>query len=87
MDEKTRQFFDDLQNRLKASEEEAERRKRENRTVNQIRKTGNILKNISNLVWTVKGAPSQELETTDDFDDESDEAVNRQRERMMKAYE
>ncbi len=87
IDEKTQQFYDDLDRRLKAAEEEAERQKRENKTIDRIRQAGSIIRSVANLYWTTKGAPPQDISSPTDISDESDEQIARQRERMLKAHE
>ena len=88
LDEQTQQFYDDLNRRMKEAEEEAQRMRKNNRMVQRIRSTGNMLRSLSNLMWTAKGAPPQENPSlTDDSDQAYEERISKQRERMMKAYE
>ena len=87
IDEKTQQFYDDLNQRMKEAEEEAQRMRQNNRMVHRICTTGNVLRSLSNLMWTVKGAPPQEIPSVADEDQAYEDRISKQRERMMKAYE
>jgi len=87
IDEKTQQFYDDLERRMKSSEEELEKRRRNNHAVGKIRQAGHVLKSISNLYWTTRGAPPQQIDPPPMEEDQTDEQIGRRRERMMKAYE
>lgn len=87
IDERTQQFFDDLSRRMTEAEEEAERRRGENVSINRIRSLGNVLKSMSNLYWTTRDAPSQDIKPTALLEDDDDKRLDRQRERMIKAHE
>ena len=61
IDEKTQQFYDGLTERMAKAEEQAEKERADERRNSQIRQLGNVLTGLSNLYWTTKGAPSQNL--------------------------
>ncbi len=89
MNEKTQQFYDDLEQRIIQAEEEAkatrERREKERKT----RNLGRMLASLSNLYFTTRGAPSQEIGAMEPEESDSitQEQLARRRERLLKAHE
>ena len=61
IDEKTQQFYDGLTERMAKAEEQTEKERASERRNSRIRQLGNVLIGLSNLYWTTKGAPSQQL--------------------------
>lgn len=87
IDERTQQFYDDLSRRMQEAEAEAERRRRKNVSINRIRSLGNVLRSMSNLYWTTRDAPSQDIKPTTLLEEADGRQLDRHRERMIKAHE
>ena len=91
IDEKTQQFYDSLTERMAKAEERAESERRSEMRNKRIRQIGQAVRGLSNLYWTVRGAPSQELPTSPTTSTQDDESYERQQERMqdrlMRAHE
>ena len=91
IDEKTQQFYDSLTERMAKAEERAESERRSEMRNKRIRQIGQAVRGLSNLYWTVRGAPCQELPTPPTTSTQDDESYERQQERMqdrlMRAHE
>lgn len=83
IDEKTQQFYDSLTERMAKAEERAESERRSEMRNKRIRQIGQAVRSLSNLYWTVRGAPSQELPTPPTTSTQDDESYERQQERMQ----
>ena len=83
IDEKTQQFYDSLTERMAKAEERAESERRSEMRNKRIRQIGQVVRGLSNLYWTVRGAPSQELPTSPTTSTQDDESYERQQERMQ----
>ena len=91
IDEKTQQFYDSLAERMTKAEERAESERKKEIRNKRIRQIGQVVRGLSNLYFTTRGAPSQEIPdaatATAATDDSYERRQERLQDRLMRAHE